>query len=300
MTSKRPAARPNAGSLAPRWRRALVAALDQGLKDMADPALEPARRVQQGRRAAKAGRALLRLAPSGLSRQARAARMALKSARRALSEARDADALVEALEDASGGTGAKAFEALSRPLADDRGDASGALAAASGIFRRLRKRVEGWPLRRDGGEDIRQGAARGYRRARRRVPEDFDDPPLDALHAWRTVVADLRHQTAFFAAVAAGKPARALAKRAARLKELQDAIGAHRDLALLGAHVEAKHPEDSHERLMRRIARKQRKRLDEARDLADDLFSEKPKAYAAMVAALRISPAPRARRRRAE
>ncbi|HRJ68300.1 MAG TPA: CHAD domain-containing protein [Beijerinckiaceae bacterium] len=288
------------------WRIRLLEILAAGIADLTDPELPQPRRVQQGRRAAKATSALLRLAPPGLGRKARAARMVLASVRRSLGPSRDLDALAESFERIApkgGGLNGKASRFVEtwreRRLAANH-EAVQSIGSAVEVLQRIRTHISGWKPRSAADGAILAAVAQGYRRARRRMPSDLADPDLTEFHEWRKSVNDIRHQLAFLAAWLGEPASHRLDRRSNRLRRLQVAIGEHRDLSLLHTELAGNGEGEALHRLLKRIDRKLEERLKTCRKLAGRLFEERPRDLRDTLLSFRRRPSRLARSTRGE
>lgn len=263
-----------------------MAALSLAISRLDDAAQPPARRIRKSRQATKVARALLRLAPRGLKRQALGARMALASVSKRLAPVRDTDSLVETLHLAAeaAGTGKTALAAFARPLTQRRGagsaDEARALRESRDVLVKLLRQIEGWKLPRGGTASILTAAGADYRRLRRKGGELTPQTPIEQVHEVRKRAIIHRHQLAFLAsAVSRESEKKRLLKRADRLKVLHQAIGQHRDLALLAEHLATLEPgrhEAARASLGKTIARLQKRLILVAEHQAGRLLRAKP------------------------
>lgn len=275
--------------LAALWRDRIVAHLREGLAHMADQTLPMARRVQKGRQAAKAARALLRLAPPSLKRKARATILALASARRRLGDSRDQDAIREAfaqIADRLSVTG-RSRAALLRQIF--KGDVAGPGAAADTltevgiVFERIVQQLERWKL--PAGRDLvlLNAIADDYRRLKRDCRPGLDNLAVEPLHALRKRAIAHRHQLAFLAGLPHARSEK-IAKRVERARKLHEAIGEHRDLELLTQHIASIAPPKSrgkYEKILVAVQQRQAKILKRAVRLAEKLTARPVKHYRA-------------------
>jgi CHAD domain-containing protein len=200
----------------------------------------PVEAVHTARKAVKKERSLLRLARATLpAKQRRAENRALRRAARGLSDARDAEVMVQTLDQLSqrfaGQLPESTFAAVREPLERDR-DAHRAQLAdsarvpeATGHLTGARARVDGWPLRVGGWPALEPGLERSYRRGRQAMRDAERRRSAERMHAWRKRVKDLWYQERFLASV--GGPA--IRGQAKDLHRLSDLLGDHHDLGVL-------------------------------------------------------------------
>jgi|GEM_PF-1282887 len=286
-------------SLPERWRSAILDSLTLALARLTDTGQPAARRIRKSRQATKVARALLRLAPRGVKRQALGARMALSSVAKRLAGVRDADSLAEtlALAAAEAKTSKAALAALMKPLSARRSALDSheakALTDATAILTRLIRQIEGWKPPAGGAAALLQAGRDDYRRLRRKARDIGPQSEIETLHEARRRTILHRHQWAFFATLAERKSAGdRLARRALKLKDLHQALGRHRDLALLDAYLRPLGNPRLHgaiERLLAAILRMQEREVRLAQELAGRLVKRKPGAMLARLEAL-LSP----------
>jgi CHAD domain-containing protein len=201
---------------------------------------DPVNAVHTARKAVKKERALLRLARGALSRsERRQANAALRDAARRLSETRDAEVLVQALDDLheryAGQAPAAAFAALRALLNDERAVARARLddpvLAASVVeeLRTIRERIGQWHLKAGGWDAVGGGLSRSYRRGRKAFDQARTEPDVENLHQWRKRAKDLWYQLRLIAPVC-GEAIRGQAKD---VHGLADLLGDDHDLAVL-------------------------------------------------------------------
>lgn len=240
--SAKPATKPpEADTSSPRtlpiaWRKRIVAILEAGIARLADPALLPARRIQKARQSTKAARALLRLAPKAVLSQALGVRMVLGSARRKLSETRDTDALIETMETVLPDAKlSKANAAALRKLVEQRratfhADLPADIERARMLLTRAAQQAAALTPPRGTNKALVTGIVTDYRKLRKDSASAFAGDDIEALHDLRKRVIVHRHHCAFMAE-STGKTS--WSKRAVTAKALHEALGNHRDLALL-------------------------------------------------------------------
>lgn len=267
------------------WRARVSETLAAGINQLTDPKLPAARQVQKGRQATKAARALLRLAPSGLKRQARGLIMGLSTVRRLLAETRDTDALIETLNRVAAETKLTkpARAALIKPLRTRRlplgrlQDDEAAQAVA--MLKKIAATVAKLPLP-EGGRSLAKAALKEYRTLRREARPGLDRLDIEDLHDLRKRAINHRHQSTFLATLAEGKQKARLEKRAERAQKLHEAIGAHRDLELLAEYLRpSREPllRAERQRLLEAIDRQQQAALKDAIAVVGKLTQPKPR-----------------------
>ena len=173
---------------------------------------DPVEAVHAARKAIKKERSLLRLARAALpAKQRRAENAALRRAARGLSDARDAEVMVQTLDGLSarfaGQLPASNFAAIREHLGRER-DAHRAqlldsprVPEAAGQLAGVRARIDGWRLRAGGWQALAPGLERSYRRGRRAMREAERRRSAELMHAWRKRVKDLWYQERFLAPV---------------------------------------------------------------------------------------------------
>ena len=204
-------------------------------------AKDPVTAVHEARKDLKKTRALLRLVRPALGRRAyRAENDALRDAGLALSGARDADVLVETVEQlaahAAGRLPADLFEALRDALAAEAGARPAADSPLPAVIEQLRAamlRVERWPLEQADWDTVLAGLTRASARGRTAFAVAQATPDPDLLHAWRKRAKDLWYHQRLLAP-AWPDVIGAQAEAAHRLTEL---LGDDHDLAVLAARL---------------------------------------------------------------
>jgi len=243
--------------------------------------------VHDARKALKRVRAALRLNRQLLGdKRFGELNRAFRDAGRSLSGSRDAEAMVEALDELVaqsdhrlpaerwGRFRAELLQEARLPgQAADGGRPAQVVAAG---LERAREGLDTWPLPDSGGpEQLAGGLKRIYRQGRRAARAARQDPTVENLHELRKRSKDLWY-SAQLLRCASPKRAKRLAKRAHRLSDL---LGEHHDLALLRQRAE-RQPElfdpGQHELLRTEIdSRSQRLRQDSLA-CAKRLYRHKP------------------------
>jgi CHAD domain-containing protein len=252
--------------------------------------------VHDARKALKRLRALARLLRGELGTERyRVENDALRDTGRRLSGARDAEVLVDTLQDviddeldgaATAGVAALRAElVVERQIARERllGDAGTAEAAVDAL-RAVRGRAAHWMRPEAGFDAVAPGLDRIYRQGRRRGRRAQSRPTAESLHDWRKRVKDLRH-AAEVLAPANPKRMRKLAKRADRLGET---LGAEHDLAVLGGLVSRRRglfaDRAEHDQLARAIERRRTRLRHSALKRGSRLYDRKPRRFVKRIA----------------
>ncbi|MCC6947913.1 MAG: CHAD domain-containing protein [Bradyrhizobiaceae bacterium] len=260
------------------------AILARAARAIEDRSLSEAVAVHEFRKVMKRWRALLRLLEPFLGRKGRKLRAEARDLARALSGPRDAQSAIDAFNDAFkhntrispqslASVRTKLEQARQRSettiLTDEMRDRieTGLRAAA--------RSVERWPHQRIEASDISGQLSETYRRARRRIPDDWESAAPEDLHRLRQRVIELRYQLELVEPIFpnTGKP------RIDDLQKLRDRLGRYQDLVLLGNLLGPKEilaPWRS--RLAPFITDRQAVHLAAAARLGERLFADRPKA----------------------
>jgi CHAD domain-containing protein len=244
--------------------------------------------IHDARKRFKKVRALLRLASGDLdSATASAEDTAIRDAGRALADARDAEALLAAFDTMCGrdrgGEPVRRFAAIRRALVRDRLAARQRLARDDGTIEGVvaslveaRERAAAWPLDRDSFAAIRPGLARAYARGRANLRRLPPSPSPEQLHDFRKRVKELWYHMRLLQ----GVWPRMIKRQAAELDALGELLGEDHDLAVLRDRVRERGIRGA-EALADLIEKRRRDLLDDARRLAELLYSEKPRSFVA-------------------
>ena len=228
--------------------------------------------IHDARKRVKKTRALLRLArPKGR----RAHNRALRDAARTLSGARDADVMVETIDDLaerySGQLPKREFERVREPLA-----AQAAATAPEGSADTLAPLVTTeW---RVGDVDPAEALTRTYVRGRDDFKTVLEDPTSEHLHEWRKRVKDLWYQQQLLEELWP-EVMKAQAKEA---KKLSKQLGEDHDLAVL-TDVLRSDPSLDGDELLPLIAKRRKQLLKRMRKRGRRVYAEKPKHFARRV-----------------
>jgi len=249
---------------------------------------DPSGAVHTARKAVKKERALLRLMRGSVDGgRRRRENAALRDAARRLSGARDADVMIETLDQLSqryvGQLPHHEFAAIRERLQAGRssvGSASGngaAAAAATSELAAARERIGRWTLKRQGWRGLEPGLHQSYRRGTKAFATARSDPSDANLHEWRKRVKDLWYQLRLLAPVC-GPVVRGQSKDAHALADL---LGDDHDLAVLRqtlVGVSDGVPADI-DAVLGLVDHRRSQLRAEAFALGDRVYAERPKAF---------------------
>jgi CHAD domain-containing protein len=269
--------------------QALLAAVQAVLKSaqtaMSDPALQTDEAIHEFRKSMKQWRAWLRLFEPALGDCSRSMREIARNCAKQLSSARDLRSSLDALHDlrtTSDGLSERTHIAIRERLEEmqkaaeknDIGDTE--RAAIANEVRDWVAAVSDWPFIRIAQSDLLDALGTGYRRARRAVPKNWRHAEEEDLHELRRRTIDYRYQLELVHTLTAHRGA------IDRAQALREALGSHRDLALL-LKLAAPHEPLARFRskLAPAIAQRQEEHLQQASKIAEKLYAEKPRAIRA-------------------
>jgi CHAD domain-containing protein len=251
---------------------------------IADPKQPTAEAVHDFRRHMKRWRALLRLLGPILGTDGKALRDEARDLARALGGARDAQSALDALSDLSGhgdlsqrslATLRSRIEVLRQSAETNTLNADMRMRVTRALDRATTS-IELWPLQSLTFSDVTERLTRGYRAARKALPERFSDADGPELHELRKRIVAHRHQMEIVAPLwrRFGKMWISEAQR------LRDRLGKHQDLLLLMRMTEPGKPLARWQtRLKPAIEERASDHIRAARRLARRLFVDKPKAF---------------------
>ncbi|MEP6954149.1 MAG: CHAD domain-containing protein [Solirubrobacteraceae bacterium] len=253
--------------------------LEAALRSLTDGLREdPVTAVHDARKSLKKTRSLLRLARPGMPAGAyREENWALRDIARSLSSARDADALIEVVDDIAGRYVGRLPEAVFAALREQlvgsassstEGGADAVIEAAIADLRSALDRTTTWPLDGCDRDTLGAGITRAYRRGRTALRAIEAEPSVEALHEWRKRVKDLWYHYRLLRNAWPG-PLKALAGECSLLSDL---LGDDHDLALLAEHV-------SDAELLDLVAARRAELQTDAAALGRRLYAEKPDAF---------------------
>jgi CHAD domain-containing protein len=251
---------------------------------IADPKQPTAEAVHDFRRHMKRWRALLRLLGPILGTDGKALRDEARDLARALGGARDAQSALDALSDLSGhgdlsqrslATLRSRIEVLRQSAETNTLNADMRMRVTRALDKATTS-IELWPLQSLTFSDVTERLTRGYRAARKALPERFSDADGPELHDLRKRIVAHRHQMEIVAPLwrRFGKMWISEAQR------LRDRLGKHQDLLLLMRMTEPGKPLARWQtRLKPAIEERASDHIRAARRLARRLFVDKPKAF---------------------
>jgi CHAD domain-containing protein len=275
-------------------RQAIARTADEQLRSADDELRtgvedDPVRAVHSARKAVKKERALLRLSRDAVSNaKRRRENVALRDAGRTLSETRDAEVLVQTLDELSeryaGQIPKATFDAFRERLDADRQEARRRLSdpilplAAADQLQEIRRRIARWNLRQGGWPAIAGGLDRTYRQGRKAFRKARATPDPEHLHEWRKRSKDLWYDLRLLAPVG-GQAVRGHAKEA---HVLADLLGDDHDLAVLRDALvkDADRVPADVDAVLGLIDHRQEQIQERATFLGERVYAESPKAFA--------------------
>jgi CHAD domain-containing protein len=201
---------------------------------------DPVTAVHEARKAIKKSRSLLRLARGTMSPdERRRINGALRRAGRELSAARDAEVMVDAVDDLAkrfaGQVPQKTFTEIRRHLEAARDPArrqlleSGLTERVSAELKLIVAAIDDWPLRRGGWKALEPGLRRTYKDGRQNLAAARQAPTAENLHEWRKRTKDLWYHLRILKPVSPGM----VGGQADEADKLADLLGDDHDLAVL-------------------------------------------------------------------
>ena len=282
--TKRPALRPDTPldqALVTVARDILTTARDA----ISDPAREADKAIHDFRKSIKRWRSFLRLIQPHFGDGADNLRASARDTAKKLGDARDLRSTLDAVEDIREGAyelNERALETIRSRIrelqhaAEKQGISPADRAEIANEVSRWLSTISLWPFSGIEFREISESLTEGYRRARKAMPENWAEASEEELHEFRRRTIDHRYQMEFF------EP---LWPRMAKIwvdetQRLRDALGQHRDLALLQLMAGPHQPlARFRSKLTPAIARRQNDHLAQAAKIAARVFAEKPKAF---------------------
>jgi CHAD domain-containing protein len=212
----------------------------RALLQIEDPDLDHGTTVHEVRKRCKKVRALLRLVQDVAPKLRRRENTAFRDIARTLSDARDADVMLETFDaltsDAGGALGSESRARLRQALVARReravpgqGELGERLRTAEELLRSAEERIDAWSLPAKGFEAIEPSLRRSYERARRAAKAALAKPSTTRLHEWRKRTKDHRYHVDLLRDV--WKPL--LDAHRGELHRMTDLLGEDHDLAVL-------------------------------------------------------------------
>ena len=246
---------------------------------------DPVEAIHGARKDLKKARSALRLARPCLPRKVyRRENAKLRDAGRRMSDARDADVMVETIDALAaryvGRLPERQFTTLRQHFARraDQARRDRDLAELAQALADAHDHVATWPLGKCDDRALTAGAERAYRRGRKAFAAAEAERSPERLHAWRKRAKDLWYHHRLLADAWPG-PVGAFADEADRLGKL---LGDDHDLAMLSDRldgVDAAPPVDVDD-MKQLIAARRAELQTDAFELGHRLYAEKPKAFA--------------------
>lgn len=227
-------------------RRCAREQLDRAIEELTTGVHEdPVEAVHEARKSLKKARSLLRLSRGAFDREERRREnAALRHAGRALSGARDAEVMLDAIDDLAdrftGRVPRQTFTTIRRQLEADRDPArrrlleSGLTGQVADELKAVRSRIDDWSLGHGGWEALEPGLRRSYARGRDALALVRRRPTVENLHDWRKRSKDLWYHLRNLKTISPGIVGGA-ADEADRLSTL---LGDDHDLAVLREALE--------------------------------------------------------------
>ena len=206
---------------------------------------DPVAAVHDARKALKKARSALRLGRGAIDRDARQRdNAALRDAGRALSAARDAEVMFQAVGDLAerfaGQVPGTTFDAIQRHLETERDDArarlldSGLTDQVAGELQAVQARIDEWPVHGGGWAALEPGLLRSYRRGRAAMKTARREPTSENFHEWRKRAKDLWYHLRMLKSLSPG----IVGGHADEAHKLADLLGDDHDLAVLRETLE--------------------------------------------------------------
>ncbi|MDO9408162.1 CHAD domain-containing protein [Patulibacter sp.] len=246
---------------------------------------DPAKAIHDARKRIKKTRALLRLARPAVGRKvARRDNATLRTAAATLSAARDADVLVQTVDDLAeryvGRLPSATFEAVRHEFSGSGAPrpAPSVAEALDGI-REVRAHVDTWPLDAAGRDELLAGEGIAYAAGRAQLPGPGDAPSAEELHEWRKRVKDLWYHGLLLR----NAWAPVVESQAEEAHHLSEILGDDHDLFVLHERLVAgpvADPTADVDGLLELIDRRRAELLGEALVLGRRVYAESPKAHA--------------------
>jgi CHAD domain-containing protein len=223
------------------FRRIAGEQLDKAIGELTDGIkTDPVEAVHSARKALKKERSALRLARGSMKSSARRRENdAFRDAGRQLSAARDAEVMVEAVENLAeryaGQLPEKNFTAI-RDHLNQAGEGprrslmdSGLTGEVAEDLKAARTRIPQWQLRGGGWKAIEPGLLRSYRRGQKAFARACANPTAERLHDWRKRAKDYWYHLKLLEPIAPGT----IKGQAKDAHALADLLGDEHDLAVL-------------------------------------------------------------------
>ena len=248
---------------------------------------DPVEAVHEARKDLKKARSLLRLTRAAIDRdERRRENTALRDAGRTLSSARDAEVMLQALDDLAdhfaGQVPQTGFDAIRRHLEAERDTgreemfASGLPGQTADELKSVRARIDEWPIRRGGWKALAPGLLRSYKRGCAAMVAARKEPTVEALHEWRKRSKDLWYHLRILKPLSPG----IVGGQAKEAHSLSDLLGDDHDLAILRGTLSSSGGLAVHiDAVIELIDRRREQLQAEAFTVGERLYAESPKAF---------------------
>jgi CHAD domain-containing protein len=250
---------------------------------------DPVEAVHDARKALKKTRSLLRLSGAAIDGdKRRRENAALRHAAGTLSAARDAEIMLQAVDELSdrfaGRLPQTTFHAIRRRLEAERKPPRrrllemGLTDQVADELRAVGARTDDWTLRRGGWKAIGPGVLRSYRRGRDAFELARSEPTMENVHEWRKRAKDLWYHLRLLKPVSPGIVGGAV-DEADRLAGL---LGDNHDLAVLRQTLETRAGELAVDldAVLGLIDHRREQLLAKAIIVGERVYAERPKAFA--------------------
>lgn len=227
-------------------RRIAREQIDDALDLLAEPAADDVEdAVHEVRKNCKKLRGMVRLVRPGMGDDYTTANATFRDAARELSSIRDAHALLETFDElvaahasrvhAEGLTSVRAELSRRATAASDAvADDDERIEHAHALLLEGRDRINDWPLE-DDVDILGAGAAKTYKRGRKRLRDSMSDPTDETLHQWRKRV----KYTWYHVRLVRDSAPSVLKPLVKRFHDLSDVLGDDHDLAVLTEQLHA-------------------------------------------------------------
>jgi CYTH domain-containing protein/CHAD domain-containing protein len=270
-------------------RRVARGRVEKAAERLRDPSEgELADAIHGARKDLKKVRAVLKLLREELGRKRfKTENRRFRDAARILAESRDAEVKLQTLAELrrqgeelppSGALAwQRALEADRDRLAAARGEGAARIERARAAVEEAGAGISRWPIGSDSWKLLEPGIERGYRDGRAALARVRADGSAENVHELRKRAKDLWYLLRLLAPAWPGL----LEPTAEQAHELADLLGDHHDLAVLAADLNGR-ADLAHSRAAfeRAIENRQAGLLEQALELAERLYAEKPKRFA--------------------
>lgn len=271
-------------------RRIVIEQVDSGIQELTDRRRNPHLAIHSARQRCKRIRAVLRLVRDDLGGHYGVENQLLRDTARGLSEVRDAEAVIEAIDKLhmhcdkarEAGLARRARRALMKRhgqvTAGDEGLAA-RMTQAVASFQQARERVETWPLSTQGFDLLGPGIQKTYARGRKAFEAAYRKPSDAGFHETRKRVKYHWYQMRLVQNI---WPAWLRAYRG-QVKHLSDLLGDDHDLTVLRA-ILSENPTSlgaarNLDTILTVIDRRQAQLKADAHVLGRRIFSERPENF---------------------